>query len=133
MKRDTFPVLGLVTLLLAGCAAGPRPELPKGIPEQIEASALFLKHLDNNIVELTCTKFQAKRCIEPGKPLMPKKAIELHEQLTKVGKGLHDVALIPVNGIGECFGSAKSQAACLNEVSNQLNQFDAYLISQGKK
>jgi hypothetical protein len=107
--------------------------MPKTIPEQIEAAALLMEHLSNAIVNVTCTKFAQKKCIEPGKPLMPEKAVELHKLVEQADSTLQATKMIPIDGSGDCLGAYKSQAQCLAVVSNLLTQVDAYLISQGKK
>lgn len=115
---------------LSGCAMGPQAEVPKTIPEQVEAANLLVDKLSDGIVEMTCTAFKKGQCIEPGKPLMPDAAIKAHESVQRAHAALMMTSGIPVNGVGECLGAQRSQIACLAAASALLAEVDRMLIAK---
>lgn len=117
--------------LLAGCGVmGPKPEIPKSIPEQIEAASLLIEKLDDTLVALTCTQFERGRCVEPGKPVMPDKALDIHNQLEDAHEALVAVNSFGPRQAGECLGKKRTQSACLAAVSSALLAIDRYLIER---
>jgi hypothetical protein len=130
IRLALLPIL-FVLALLAGCGTmGPKPETPKTIPEQIEAASLFIGKLDDTLVSLTCTQFQRGQCVEPGKPVMPEKALEIHGQLEDAHEALVAVKSFGAGQAGECLGKKRSQSACLAAISTLLLQVDRYLIER---
>lgn len=124
-------LIAAVWLLLAGCAGmGPTAQVPKTIPEQIEALNLLAEHVSDGIVDLTCTQFKAGQCIEPGKPLMPDQAIAFHADLERAHGALLITGNIPINGVGECLGKARTQAQCLAAANALIIEIDRQLIAK---
>lgn len=122
----------LILLLagLAGCITPPDIKQPQSVPEQIEAAALLVGTLSDKIEQSTCGTFENKRCIDPTTPLMPDDAIKAHGLVEQGNDVLQATRLIPVNGVGDCLGEQKTQAACLAVASSLLSQAQAYLISK---
>jgi hypothetical protein len=122
-------VLLLALVILYGCV-GPQAKAPQGIPEQIEAANLFAEKLSDTLAAVTCTQFKAGACIEPGKPLMPKDAIKMHDQLETAHQGLAAASSMGAGGIADCMGTQRTQTQCVTAVSGLLTQIDAYLIAK---
>lgn len=117
--------------LLVGCAGmGPQAELPKTIPEQIEAANLLVDKLSDGIVEMTCTQFKKGQCIEPGKPLMPDDALIANTSIQRAHAALMMVSGIPIKGVGECMGKQRTQSACLAAASALLTEVDRMLMAK---
>lgn len=134
VRSDFYPwlivlAIGAVLAMTYGCA-GPRAAVPKTIPEQVEAANLLVDKLSDGIVDVTCTKFKAGQCVEPGKPLMPDDAIKAHESVQRAHAALMMTSGIPVNGVGECLGKQRSQIACLAAASALLTEVDRMLIAR---
>lgn len=130
VRLHMLPILIGLALLAACAVMGPQAQLPKTIPEQIEAANLLVDKLSDGIVDVTCTEFQKGQCIEPGKPLMPDDAIKAHESVQRAHAALMMVSGIPVNGVGECMGQQRTQAACLAAAGALLTQVDQMLIAK---
>lgn len=126
-----FSISLVLLAFLAGCITPPDLKRPETIPEQLEAAALLVGTLSDKIEQATCGTFQNKRCIDPTTPLMPDDAIKAHVLVEQANDVLQATRLIPVNGIGDCLGEQKTQAACLAVASSLLSQTQAYLISKG--
>lgn len=133
VRLSMLPWLIAIALLagcLHGCAIGPQAALPKTIPEQIEAAALLGGKLSDGIVDMTCTQFKKGQCVEPGKPLMPDDAIKAHTDLQRAQAALMMTSGIPIDGVGECMGQQRTQAACLAAASALLTKIDQMLIAK---
>lgn len=118
-------------LFLAGCITPPDIQPPKTVPEQIEAAGLLVATLSDKIEQSTCGTFENKRCIDPTTPLMPDDAILAHGLVEQANDVLQATRLIPTNGVGDCLGQQKTQAACLALASSLLSQVQSYLIAKG--
>lgn len=120
---------GAALVMLYGCM-GPQAALPKTIPEQVEAANLLVDKLSDGIVDMTCTQFKKGQCVEPGKPLMPDDAIKSHASVARAHAALMVTGTIPLNGVGECMGKQRTQAACLAAASALLTEVDRMLIAK---
>lgn len=134
IRIAVLPVLIISALIagsLTGCAGlGPRPEVPRGIPEQVEAASLLIRTLDDSVVLLTCTKFELGSCVEPGKPLMPGEALNHHNRLEDAHEALQALSSFGAGQTGECLGAKRTQTACLAAVQKVLLEVDRYLIEK---
>lgn len=130
IRLNMLPLLIGLALLAACAAMGPQPELPKTIPEQIEAANLLVDKLSDGIVDVTCTEFVKGQCTEPGKPLMPDDAISAHEKVQRAHAALMMTSGIPINGVGECIGKQRTQVACIAAAGALLTEVDRMLIAK---
>jgi len=121
--------------LLAGCPST-MPRAPSGPLEQIEASELSLQAMGESIVNLTCTKYVNKQCVEPGKAFDATQGEVLHKKVRdsraalKVAKGLTG------GQIGECLGAKRTQAACISAVKALMLEVERKVLeaqAQGAK
>ena len=113
-------------LALTGC-----PQMPKahqGALEIIEASELAAQQAGASITNLTCTKFRARQCIEPGKAIDPDVAAPLHAEVQKVRTVLRQAAVIGAGQVGDCFGEAKTQSACIATARLWLNALERQIL-----
>ena len=135
-------LLCCIAVLLAGCPAIP-PKAPSGPLEIIEAAEITAQQVSAQIVALTCTKFESVlgqsakpglgRCLEPGKVLRPSAAITYHDKVQDVRGGLKQALAIPVDGVGQCMGEKRTQAACIATARLLLNELERSLISMQAK
>jgi hypothetical protein len=117
----------LIGLFLFGC--GIAPNKPKSVLEQIEAAEITAQQVEASILNLTCTKFAAKKCIEPGKALMPDKGMELFSKAEEVRAALRTATSLGVDKIGICMGQNRNQVACLSAARVLLLQLETYLLN----
>ena len=133
MKTAIRTLLVAAALLLAGCPAS-MPKAPAGILEQIEAAELTAQQMGASIVSLTCTKFVAQKCVEPGKAFNPDAAIKHHETVQKVRAAFKTALGIGAGGIGECLGAKRNQEACFNAAKLLLTELERTVLqAQGGK
>lgn len=131
MRKATFAVIaaGLVAavLLAAGCA-GLRP--PKGPLEQIELAEISAQQAARTIAELTCTKYVAKKCVEPGKVFDAELAAKLYESTQEARQGLRAARALGSGEVGQCLGQARTQQACIGAVRLLLNQLERQILEK---
>lgn len=135
IRLSMLPVLlaaGVALMLLSGCG-GPMAAKPATVPEGFEASDRLIEKISNGLVALSCGKFVAGNCIEPGKPLMPKDSLKIHERAEQAHAALQTSALLGAGQLGDCLGEQRTQAACATVAMSVLTEIDAYLISLGSK
>lgn len=116
----------LVLWLLTSCTS---PERPRTVLEQIEAAEITAQQVEASILNLTCTKFHVKQCVEPGKVLMPDKAMELFTKAEEVRAALRTATTLGADNIGSCLGQTRTQAACLSAARALLLQLETYLLN----
>jgi len=90
----TVLVVLAITFGLTGCSAFSSLKTPTTPLEQIEATELSLQAMGESIVNLTCTKYVNKKCVEPGKAWDAAQGEALHKRVRdgraalKVAKGI---------------------------------------------
>lgn len=119
----------VIVLVLAGCV--PTPERPKNVMEQIEVSEIAAQELGVSIARLTCTKFENAVCVEPGKPLDPDEAFNHHATVQVIRSTLRTAAQI--DGIGECLGEMRTQAACMQAAQMLLAELDRIIFEAQRR
>jgi hypothetical protein len=117
----------LCVIFIIGCM-GDKPRAPQGPLEIIEAGELAAQQLGTSITNLTCTKFAAGRCAEPGKALMPQPALKAFDQVQQARQAFRAAASITGDGVGECLGEARTQAACISAARALLASLERWVI-----
>ena len=130
-KEQAGPLMGVclavaVAIALGGCVATPRA--PSGPLETIEAAELTAQQLGTSILTLTCTKFQQGKCIEPGKAFMPDKGLAYFDQVQSARAGLRAAVVIGAEGLGQCLGEMRTQAACIAAAQALLREMERRVI-----
>ena len=119
-------------LALGGC--GTMVRAPANTLEAIEAAEVTAQEVSSSIVNLTCTKFVAKKCVEPGKAFSPDQGRALHDQIQDARRALRVSKDLKDGQIGECLGQMRSQVACLNTVKALLASIEVQVLqAQGAK
>ena len=111
---------------LTGC--GTMVRAPANTLEAIEAAEVTAQEVSASVVNLTCTKFVAKKCVEPGKAFSPDQGSELHAQVQDARRALRVAKDLKDGQIGECLGQTRSQVACLNAVKALLAQIETRIL-----
>jgi len=125
-------VLVIVAIIfVAGCTTTARA--PKGILEQIEASELTAQQMSASVTNLTCTKYVAKKCAEPGKAFDATQGIALHDSIQRVRGALKTTLAIGEGQIGECLGTKRTQAGCLASAKAILAEVERRVLEQKGK
>jgi len=122
----------LLALLLPACGINP-PKAPQGIIEQIEAVELTAQQLSASVTKLTCTRFVAKQCVEPGKAFSPDQGLVFHDTIQKARGALKATAAISDGQIGECLGQQRSQASCLAAAQAILAEIERKVLEEQAK
>jgi len=123
-----LPILAAL-VLLGGCPAMP-PKVPVTPLEQIEAAEVTAQQLGTSITTLTCTKFVAGKCAEPGKALMPAAALKYHDQVQSARGALRVAAGIADGQVGLCMGQQRTQVACLAAARLILIELERIVLQQ---
>ena len=133
MRTFIYANVIVYSLLLASCTAmGVRA--PANTLEAIEAAEVTAQEVSSSIVNLTCTKFVAKKCVEPGKAFSPDQGRALHDQIQDARRALRVSKDLKDGQIGECLGQMRSQVACLNTVKALLASIEVQVLqAQGAK
>jgi hypothetical protein len=122
----------LMVFLLTGCLAE-NPRAPSGVLEQIEAAEITAQQLATSITNQTCTEFLAGKCAEPGKSLMPDKALPAFDKVQEVRAHLRRAATLSGGGLADCLGKPRSQSACLAAAKAVLLEIERALLLGGAK
>ena len=102
--------------------------------EQIEAAELTAQQLGASVTNLTCTKFAAGACVEPGKAFMPDAGLRYHGQVQQARGALKTAKALGTGGIGECLGAPRNQVQCLSAARALLAQLETEVLkAQGAK
>lgn len=123
--------LVLVVLLLAGCPAN-MPRAPQGTLEGIEAAELTAQQLSASITNLTCTKFVAKKCAEPGKAFDPDQGKQYHDIVQKYRAALKTASTTPFGQTADCLGVKRSADSCLAVVRAGLAQLETITMQRSQ-
>lgn len=126
-------ILFFALLALAGCFT--MPKVPSGILEEIEAAEITAQELSASATNLTCTKFVAGNCAEPGKSFSPDMGSRLQQQFQDVRKALRTSKAMGAGGIAECLGAARTQAGCLAAARGLMAELESQVLQaqQGVK
>jgi len=125
----------VLAFFLAGCPSV-MPRAPQGPLEQIEATELSLQAMGESIVNLTCTKYVNKQCVEPGKAFNATQGETLHKQVRDARAALKIAKGITGGQIGECLGAKRTQAACISAVKALMLEVERKVLeaqAQGAK
>lgn len=130
--RRALPLAAL--LALASCFTMP-PRAPSGILEEIEAAEITAQELSASATNLTCTKFVAGNCVEPGKAFSPDAGLRYQQQFQDVRKALRTAKALGKGGVAECLGAARAQAACLAAAKGLMAELEQQVLQaqQGAK
>lgn len=111
-----------VLIAIPGCALMPQP--PKTTLEQIEQAEISAQEVSASIVNLTCSKFVAKQCAEPGKAFLPDEGAKYHDQVQRVRGALRVASTLSAGSVGQCLGETRSQVGCLAAARVLLGQIE---------
>jgi hypothetical protein len=132
MKSTKILIL-ILAAALAGCVAQ-MPRAPANILEQIEASEVTAQQLSASIVNLTCTRFEASRCVEPGKAFTPDQGIRYHGRAQEARAALRTAKTLGTGQVGDCLGAKRDQAACLAAARGLIAELERVVLqAEGAK
>lgn len=125
----------LLAALLALASCFTMPKAPSGVLEEIEAAEITAQELSASATNLTCTKFVAGNCVEPGKAFSPDAGLRYQQQFQDVRKALRTAKALGKGGVAECLGAARAQAACLAAAKGLMAELEQQVLKaqQGAK
>ena len=132
MKLKFYLLLALAALV--GACTAVMPRAPANVLEQIEAAEVTAQQLSASIVNLTCTKFEAGRCIEPGKAFSPDQGSRYHKRAQEAREALRTAKTLGAGQVGECLGEKRDQAACLAAARGLIAELERVVLqAEGAK
>jgi hypothetical protein len=128
VRLELLAVLAAVAMLVGCAASGAR--MPQGPLEQIEAAEITAQEVSASIVRLTCTKYLATKCIEPGKSFGAEEGIKLHDRVQDARQALRAAKAIGSGQVGACLGEQRTQIACIAAARLVINELERKVLEQ---
>jgi len=105
---------------------------PGNFLESVEAAEITADHTEAAIAGATCGKFDAGKCIEPGKWLDPDKALATFDQVATFRAALRRAQELHQSGsVGLCLGEQRGALACLQATESGLEAINEFINAKG--